>query len=106
MNSYQYEFRVHVSDYDLNFDILCRHQHDGKNCLAQPVEFKVLEPDTVFPPPMLHLDNDAASSLMDALWIAGIRPSQRIIEPQNIDHMNNEIQWLRDTADHLMKKPK
>jgi len=54
--------------------------------------------------PIITFEQGEMSMLMDQLWIVGIRPSKRIIEPQNIDHMNSEISWLRSVVDHLMKR--
>ena len=102
---YKYEFRVFRSDYNLNYDIASIYKdHEGQVFMAQPVEYKELPKGRLCNDNMLQLDADAASNLMDQLWIAGIRPSKRIVEPQNTDHLNNEINWHRDVIDHLIKR--
>lgn len=53
-------------------------------------------------PYMLEVDDTAILTLMDSLWRAGVRPSSKLMSMGNDD----EIKWLRETADHLMGKPK
>lgn len=72
---------------------------------AQPVEFKKNKPGE-YSEPFLRLSDDTAQVLIDQLWIAGLRPSGKLIEPRNLDHMEGEVSWLRDVADHLMKRTK
>jgi hypothetical protein len=90
-----------LDGYEVRFRVKDR---DCPNMLAQPVEMKEQDKH-MLSDPMMKLTEEGCMSLMDELWIVGIRPSERIIEPQNRDHMNGEIKWLRETADHLMKKP-
>ena len=78
----------------------------GKRMVAEPLTLKEVPPSKMIEQPTFYLKEDAMIQLMNDLWIAGIRPSERIIEPMNREYMNNEINWLRETADHLMKKPK
>jgi hypothetical protein len=54
---------------------------------------------------LLQIDEDSISGLMDALWIAGVRPSRALAEKRSEEQLASEIKWLRETADHLMKKP-
>ena len=80
-------------------------QLERKRLVAEPLTMKEVPMGGVIDQPTFSLSEGDVHALMDNMWTYGIRPSKRIIEPQNIDHMNNEIKWLRDTADHLMKKP-
>ncbi len=96
-------FLITNHDFGLEMQLHMMERVEGVARLAQEVVFK--EKEGVYPPPMLTFQDGEATMLMDQLWIAGIRPSKRIVEPQNTDHMNGEIKWLRETADHLMKKP-
>ena len=97
-------FHIRRHDYDLSFELHFANRTRDELWVAQPVELKILGQDEPMSPPMLRLDDGDATKLMDELWIAGIRPSKRIIEPQNTDHLNNEISWLRGVVDHLMKR--
>jgi hypothetical protein len=89
-----------LDGYEIRFR---RKAHDVVH-MPKPVEFVEYKPNTIADP-LMTISEEGAQSLINELWIAGIRPSERIIEPQNRDHMNGEIKWLRETADHLMKKP-
>ena len=79
---------------------------DGNASIAQPVVFKTLERGCIVTTPLLTLEEDACQVLMNELWIAGIRPSKRLSDPEGSAHLKDEITWLRGTADHLMKKVK
>ena len=75
---------------------------DHKRMVAEPLTLVEAEP--MIAQPTFRLSNDAMTQLMNDMWIAGIRPSEKIIEPMNRDHYTGEINWLRDIADHLMKR--
>lgn len=49
---------------------------DGRPAIAKPVEFELQESDGEYAPPALSLHRDDAQQLMDALWDAGLRPSE------------------------------
>ena len=97
-------FMVRNNDFGFNLEVHHVIKSSEGTWAAQPVEFIELEKNTAMSEPMLTFQDGDATLLMDQLWIAGIRPSKRIIEPQNTDHLNKEITWLRDVADHLMKR--
>lgn len=44
--------------------------------VGKPVVFEEHEQDGSFMPPTISLKEDAAQSLMDALWDCGVRPTQ------------------------------
>ncbi len=106
------QFVVVRSNFDLNLEIHCRQRigpdlSQGQYAVAKTVIFEKQDAGgCMVHEPMIRVDRGDAESLMDELWIAGIRPSKRIIEPQNTDHMNGEIDWLRGVADYLMKRNK
>ena len=76
---------------------------DMKRMVAEPLT--LVEAGAVITQPTFRLGKDAMTQLMNDMWVAGIRPSEKIIEPMNRDHYNGEINWLRGVADHLMKRP-
>lgn len=55
---------------------------------------------------LLTLRDESVALLMDQLWIAGVRPSKALIEKTSEARLDSEVKWLRETADHLMKKPR
>lgn len=57
--------------------------------IAQPAVMKVLS-EGQLAPPLLHLHDDAAQSLMDQLWNIGIRPSDLNRQPALANT------WLQD----------
>ena len=78
---------------------------DHKRMVAEPLTMKEFPDSSIIQQPTFRLGSDAMTELMNEMWIAGIRPSEKIIEPMNRDHYNGEIDWLRGVADHLMKRP-
>ena len=89
-------------DYQDGFEFAYIAYSDYKRMVAEPLT--LVEAGPTITQPTFRLSSEAATELMDALWIAGIRPSEKIIEPMNRDHYNGEINWLRGVADHLMKR--
>jgi len=77
---------------------------DFKRMVAEPLTLKEIPAGHAIEQPTFRLSSDAMTQLMNDMWIAGIRPSEKIIEPMNRDHYNGEINWLRGVADHLMKR--
>ena len=111
MNSHHQPFPRLVMarrDFNMSYDFAYMEidQLIRKKMVAEPLTLKEIPAGHMIEQPTFSLNEDDVQALMDNMWTSGIRPSKRIIEPQNIDHMNNEISWLRETADHLMKKTK
>ena len=99
------QFLVERSHWGLDgYELRFRVKDEHRVIIPKEVEFEEYNRDHLIGP-FLKLDESGVQSLMNELWIAGIRPSNKLVEPQNLDHMNGEIKWLRETADHLMKKP-
>lgn len=107
MYSNETRFFIARTDLGQHYRFLYGIKEDGQLKYAEPITFKLRDlNELIDPEPMMRLQEEEVTQLMDQLWIAGIRPSRAIVEPQNVDHMNSEISWLRETADHLMKKGK
>ena len=88
----------------MGYEFVYMDYSDNNRMVAEPVTLKELPSHLIITEPTFALSEEDVFHLMDSLWIAGVRPSKRIVEPQNIDHMNGEISWLRGVADHLMKR--
>lgn len=109
MKEHQYRPKLimEVRDWNRSYEFAYTYidQSIRKRVVAEPLTIKEVPAGDIIEP-TFSLNEEDVHALMDNMWIAGIRPSKRIIEPQNTDHMNNEISWLRDVADHLMKRTK
>jgi hypothetical protein len=57
-------------------EILLTYEGPLYRDIAQPVVFKRSEEDGAYVDPTLRLREDEAQGLMDALWHAGLRPSE------------------------------
>ena len=91
-------------DYQDGFEFAFITYSDYKRMVAEPLTLKEVPPGKLIEQPTFRLSSDAMTELMNNMWSAGIRPSEKIIEPMNRDHYNGEIDWLRGVADHLMKR--
>ena len=80
--------------------------YEGEVSIAQPAVMERVKTGHLLTAPLLTLDEDTCQMLMNELFIAGIRPSKSLSDPEGSSHMKDEIGWLRETADHLMKKVK
>ena len=99
------QWLISREDYGFNFSLRMRQGEKGNYQVPKPLEMEELKPNT-FVDPIMDLTEEDVHQMMDQLWIAGIRPSKNLAERDNIGHRDSEIEWLRETADHLMKKPK
>ena len=101
----EFYFQRNMAHYEFELRLLDRRE-DGLY-VAQPAILKQTDRNSaVYPEPMLTMDEEASTLLMNELWRAGIRPSKAIVEPTHTSHLDGEINWLRDVADHLMKRTK
>ena len=91
-------------DFQDSFDLAYITYSDFKRMVAEPLTLKEIPGGHIIEQPTFRLSSDAMTQLMNDMWIAGIRPSEKIIEPMSRDHYNGEINWLRGVADHLMKR--
>jgi hypothetical protein len=95
-------FLVEKRDFGMCFDICMAQKVNGERFVVAPVE--LVKHDNTFHDPMIRTDEMGVNRLMDALWLAGVRPSKGIVEPANEKRMDEEVLWLRGVADHLMKR--
>ena len=100
------QFLVERSHWGLDgYELRFRVKDEHRILIPKEVEFEEHERNQLVSS-FLKLDESGIQSLINELWIAGIRPSNKLVEPQNNEYIKGEIKWLRETADHLMKKPK
>ena len=59
---------------------------------------------SVILPRLAVLDDDQAQTIMNDLWLAGVRPGEGLVEPRNSKHMDEEIDWLRSKVDFLIER--
>ncbi len=62
--------------------------------------------DEDFLNPMAHLRIEEVQLLMDDLWIAGVRPSKRLLEEVPLDHLKGEVDWNRKIIERLLPASK
>jgi hypothetical protein len=86
--------------YDLRYGL---DEGDGTLSVAQPVVLEKVKRGMLVEP-MLTLDEDACQMLMNELYIAGIRPSKNLVGQDSPSVVREEVGWLRETVDHLLKK--
>jgi hypothetical protein len=68
------EFNVTRNWRDQGFDLRGMVSHKGKSEYLSSINITVAEPGECIPP-FMALTEVEASSLMDTLWVAGVRPS-------------------------------
>lgn len=60
---------------DFRFYLL-DHDENGQRLLAEQIHYTPIEPGSPASAPTFSLHGDAAQQLIDALWQAGLRPTQ------------------------------
>ncbi len=74
------EFYVKRTPWAESFELFGRDRFDGGVAIVQPMELKVIKADEGVLRedirPMMSLDQASAQRLIDALWDAGLRPSE------------------------------
>jgi hypothetical protein len=71
-----------------------------KRSSAKPIV--VEHSDENFLTPMVQLRTEEIQVLMDDLWIAGVRPSKRLLEEVPMDHLKGEVEWTRKIIERLL----
>ena len=87
-----------------SFYYATREDSNSHLLVAKSITFEQIEKGMAVHTPMLELEHDDCVKLMNELWVAGIRPSKGLMEPQATHSVDGEVAWLRGTVDHLMKK--
>ncbi len=75
-----------------------------ERAFAKPIVVEKSDED--FLNPMAHLRIEEVQVLMDDLWIAGVRPSKRLLDEVPLDHLKGEVDWNRKIIEHLLPASK
>lgn len=99
MNERKFEFRAQISPYTDTVSVLAVVQ-DGTGFLsafATPVDFVFVNrtPDKPIAGPTFELPSHAARSLMNALWEAGMRPTEFKSPSGEINRLEAHLQDMR-----------
>jgi len=77
---------------------------EGELSIAKPMVLESIpEGSSISHSPLMILDEDSCTTLMNELWVAGIRPTKRLSDPEGSAHIKEEVSWLRGTIDHILK---
>jgi hypothetical protein len=69
---------------------------------AEPIVVEKIEDEFFALPAMARLRIEEVQLLMDDLWIAGVRPSKRLIDEVPLDHLKGEVDWNRKIIERLL----
>ena len=92
---------------DVDLHIAVRYEN-GRLDLAAPLTLERLTEDQVrvARPPCVTLPIEAAQSLMDELWTAGLRPSEGTGSAGSLAATERHLADMRTLAFHALKVPK
>ncbi len=74
-------------------------------CVARPVQFEPLDEGMMRPAPALPLTEDEAQQLCDALWEAGVRPTNGAGSVGQLAATQEHLATVKAIAFHALKIP-